>query len=219
VPTPVLTPPIAPNAEVQGSGVGTKTKAKPSGKGHDLPLGQIASIILAVSAVGFFLFILRDMPHLMIFLLTWGVMIAVLRKASGVIAFGGGLIVATIVLLLAAIISPIESGAGRVSEDDRGESREVPKTSATVSGEYTITGDNFTGFSNRKDEDRATELSSDTEAFSKFFLACVMTKRATLFKKGETVILEEFGGFADSKLKLRRKGELVGYWTNREAID
>lgn len=127
VPAPLLTPPIAPHAELQASGVGTKTKAKPSGKGHDLPLGQIASIILAVSAVGFFLFILRDMPYLMIFLLTWGVMIAVLRKASGVIAFGGGLIVAAIVLLLAATISPPnKSGAGSVSEDDRGEQNELP---------------------------------------------------------------------------------------------
>jgi hypothetical protein len=111
---------------------------------------------------------------------------------------------------------------GAQSSDDDVSTRRVNDSgisSANLSGEYTITGDNFTGFSNREDEDRASELASDEEAFSKFFLACVMAKRATLFKKGETVILEEFGGFADSKVKLRRKGELVGYWTNREAID
>jgi len=91
-------------------------------------------------------------------------------------------------------------------------------SSPNLSGEYTITGDNFTGFVSLEDEERATELASDTEAFSKFFLACVMAKRATLFKKGETVIFEEAEGLLADKVKLRRKGEIVSYWTNAEAI-
>ncbi len=86
-------------------------------------------------------------------------------------------------------------------------------------GEHTISGDNFTGFSSLEDEERASELAGDTEAFSKFFLAGVMTRRATLFKRGETVILEDSEGLLSSKVKLRRKGEAVSYWTNREAID
>lgn len=101
----------------------------------------------------------------------------------------------------------------------RGESRETATSGGNPSGEHTITGDNFTGFSRLEDEERATELASDTEAFGKFFTAGAMSNRATRFKRGETVILEESEGLLSGKVKLRRKGEAVSYWTNREAID
>ena len=103
----------------------------------------------------------------------------------------------------------------------RGSSAEPTQSQreAGGAGEHTISGDNFTGFTHLEDDERASELAGDTEAFSKFFLAGVMTKRATLFKRGETVILEDAEGILSNKVKLRRKGEAVSYWTNREAID
>jgi hypothetical protein len=138
-------------------------------------------------------------------------------------------VVALIVICLATVgicyggffLSTTDFFAGKTLHSiiDRGESRKIAKAKANVLGEHTISGDNFTGFSRLEDDQRASELASDTEAFSKFFLAGVMTKRATLFKRGETVILEDAEGLLSSKVKLRRKGEAVSYWTNREAID
>ncbi len=219
--------PAVPYAELQATGVSNAlTKAKPSRRVQDFQLREIASIVGIVFAIAFFLFLLlfllKAVPYLMIFLLTWIMMGVILQKMaqSAVLTFGGGLIVAAIIFLVTAKTFPnLGSDSENSSAHNRVERSEAVSSKKIAFGEHTISGDNFTGFSRLEDDQRAAELAGDTEAFSKFFLAGVMTKRATLFKRGETVILEDAEGLLSSKVKLRRKGEAVSYWTNRESID
>lgn len=92
-------------------------------------------------------------------------------------------------------------------------------TDPRVSGEYTIDGDFNIGFVHYEDFERSTELAvSDLEATEKFNTACLLTGNATLFRDGEVVILDKTKGFLATSVKIRRKGELVSYWTYRETI-
>lgn len=95
---------------------------------------------------------------------------------------------------------------------------ETKKITNNTDREYTITGNSFTGFIRSDDWEKSFELASDTEAFSRFFLQCVMSNRATLFKAGETVILVEVDGLFADKVRIRRKGETVSYWTVGNSI-
>jgi hypothetical protein len=106
-------------------------------------------------------------------------------------------------------------------QDEQKNQSEISAANTSVKstvGEYAISGDNFTGFIRSDDWEKSFELASDTEAFSRFFLQCAMSKRATLFKAGEAVILVEVDGLFGEKVRIRRKGETVSYWTVGNSI-
>jgi hypothetical protein len=59
-------------------------------------------------------------------------------------------------------------------------------------------------------------VQKDMEAFQKGLMAGVLTGKCIIFKSGEEVFLADTAIFS-GLIKLRRKGEVVEYWTNIEA--
>jgi hypothetical protein len=62
-------------------------------------------------------------------------------------------------------------------------------------------------------------LDKDFAAGDKFLAYSLAMYTATMLKKGESVYIDEFGGFMSGTVNVRRQGETQSYWTCSAAID
>lgn len=86
-------------------------------------------------------------------------------------------------------------------------------------GSMTVQPGTWFGFRTREAMDKATRLAAqgDKDAWSKFMAQAIMDGRAVELKAGEKVFAEDTA-IMSGAAKVRRKGEVNGWWTNMEAV-
>ncbi len=94
------------------------------------------------------------------------------------------------------------------------------KRSSAPSGQSRISGDNWTGCTDREYFSKLIGYAAqnDTQAFSQALAAGILRGVCTRFTSGEEVFIADTAVFS-GLVKVRRKGETVEYWTNLEAVD
>lgn len=85
--------------------------------------------------------------------------------------------------------------------------------------EQTISSDNYFGCTSKDYFEKIASYAADKdlEAFKKALLAGLLDGTCTMFKRGETVYLEDTSIFS-GLVKVRRRGETLEYWTAMEAV-
>ncbi len=96
---------------------------------------------------------------------------------------------------------------------------EAAKPAPAADGTMTVQPGTWFGFRNREHMEKATQFAvqGDKDAFAKFMMNAMAAKAAIAFKAGEKVYLDDTAMFA-GLVKVRRKGETEGWWTNFEAV-
>ena len=91
--------------------------------------------------------------------------------------------------------------------------------SSTSTLDKRINGKGWTGCTERDVFNKFASLrdSGDKEAATKFLSAALLTGDCTIFKDGEQVHISETAIWS-GMYKVRRKGEILEYWTNVEAV-
>ncbi len=79
---------------------------------------------------------------------------------------------------------------------------------------------NVAGFIEKEDLEKFKQfiIDEDYDTGDMFLMQLITTGKATLFKKGESVYVEDSGGFMGDK-QVRRQGEIESYWTLRNAVE
>jgi hypothetical protein len=83
-----------------------------------------------------------------------------------------------------------------------------------------ISGDNLFGCTDREYFEKIMNyaVQKDTEAVKQGLMTGISLRKCTAFKSGEEVFLVDTATFP-GLIKVRRKGEVVEYWTNVEATE
>ncbi|MFA6373071.1 MAG: hypothetical protein WCW68_10630 [Methanothrix sp.] len=79
----------------------------------------------------------------------------------------------------------------------------------------------YVGFINQDDFDKFKQFveDEDFDTGDRFFMELIMLGKATRFEKGESVYVEDFGGFLIGDMQIRRPGEMESYWTYHGAAE
>lgn len=87
-------------------------------------------------------------------------------------------------------------------------------------GSHRISVNQWPGCADREYFGQLTRFSvqGDHEAFNRGLAAGIVNGECTLFKKGEVVFTVDTAIFS-GLVKVRRRGNVQGYWTNLEAVD
>jgi hypothetical protein len=87
-------------------------------------------------------------------------------------------------------------------------------------GSHRISVNQWPGCADREYFGQLTRFSAqgDREAFNRGLAAGIVNGECTLFKKGEVVFTVDTAIFS-GLVKVRRRGNVQGYWTNLEAVD
>ncbi|MDQ7836431.1 MAG: hypothetical protein RDU24_13705 [Humidesulfovibrio sp.] len=109
---------------------------------------------------------------------------------------------------------------------DKGKLQAIPAPVAQAStaapaadGRMTVRPGTWFGFHNRELLERAMQIASqgDKAAWSKLMAKAVVAGAVIQLKPGEEVFLEDTAVFS-GMVKIRRKGDISGLWTNMEAV-
>lgn len=86
-------------------------------------------------------------------------------------------------------------------------------------GSMTVPPGTWFGFRSREDMSRATNLAvqGDKDAWSTFMAKAMVNGQCVKLKEGEKMFLEDTAVMSGA-IKVRRKGEVDGWWTNIEAV-
>lgn len=102
------------------------------------------------------------------------------------------------------------------------EKRPVDRTPANrpSDGSHRISRNQWPGCADREYFGQLTRFSveGDHEAFRRALAADIVDGYCTIFKKGEAVFTVDTAIFS-GLVKVRRRGDPQGYWTNLEAVD
>ena len=98
------------------------------------------------------------------------------------------------------------------------ESKQEVPISRNLSEKH-IVGDSWFGATSKKELEEITRYAAqkDDQAFKETMITGIANKKLTFFKNGEEVYLMDTAIFS-GLVKVRRKGETVGYWTYLEAV-
>ena len=118
-------------------------------------------------------------------------------------------------ILIMLAIGSTDSGSSSSSISKK----ESQRSTSTISGQRTITGDDYIGAIARADHDRLTNyaIQQDLDAFRSFLNAGLLAGTLTEFNQGERVFVADTA-ILSGLVKVRRQGETVEYWTNIEAV-
>lgn len=142
------------------------------------------------------------------------------RKKEGASPALKGCLIIFVVGLVLAVINSGESTRSTTPSSGSGSNSSGRGNSKSLAlGEYTVSSDNYYGWLSREDFNKLVRFSvqEDKDAFRQFLMEGLLANRCINFKKGETVYTMEVP-FLSGAVKIRRKGETKGYWTNVEAI-
>ncbi|HHS8321906.1 TPA: hypothetical protein ACTUO9_002023 [Legionella anisa] len=83
-----------------------------------------------------------------------------------------------------------------------------------------ISKDGYFGCKSREYKDKLTQyaIDQDADAFKNALKAGILIGECTIFNEGEEVFVSDTAIFSAGLVKVRRKGEMLEYWTNMEAI-
>lgn len=79
----------------------------------------------------------------------------------------------------------------------------------------------YVGFINQEDLEKFNQfvMDKDFATGDNFLLQKMMIGMATTFEKGESVYVEDYGGFLVGNMQVRRPGEIESYWTYHGAAE
>ena len=79
----------------------------------------------------------------------------------------------------------------------------------------------YVGFINQDDFEKFKQFvyDEDFDTGDRFFMELIMLGKATRFEKGESVYVEDYGGFLIGDMQVRRPGEMESYWTYHGAAE
>lgn len=101
-----------------------------------------------------------------------------------------------------------------------GGSNDSSSSSSSISvGEHRISGSNYIGCRSKETFEKMIQyaVQRDNEAFKRMLAAGLFTGECTTLTSGETVYVVETA-VLKGMVKIRRKGEIIEYWTQIEAI-
>ncbi|MBU1040036.1 MAG: hypothetical protein KKF77_02920 [Proteobacteria bacterium] len=120
-----------------------------------------------------------------------------------------------------ALVMAVSNGTDKQPTNAPAQAVQAAATASpkALDGRMTIQPGDWIGYRDRDTLERATKLATqgDKAAYTQLMGNGIARGICTMFKPGEEVFLEENALLA-GLVKIRRKGEISGWWTNFEAV-